>query len=310
MYIIGNMTQFAKSSTLWEKINEKLVEGGNIGPELALQCVLHPDQESLIKSCDEITANSPKGGCQKICFSFLPNCSHKCQKVCHMDDREHEFVQCKFPCEKILCSLGHKCPDVCHQPCSSCKTIVTHTFPCGHTHELKCGLISIFRCATLVEKELEHCKHKVKAPCYVSSPFCTKECLTRLDCGHKCLKRCHPFTDSHHERYKCYKNCENLAPNCPLKHKCLSKCYQDCPPCKRSVEQKFQCGHISKNVQCGKPYKICPTPCKKILPCKHLCPRLCGEECGGCMVKVNKTVPDCQHIAMVSLTKLILSVQT
>eukprot|EP00062_Callorhinchus_milii_P005522 gi/632945075/ref/XP_007887854.1/ PREDICTED: NFX1-type zinc finger-containing protein 1-like [Callorhinchus milii] len=70
--------------------------------------------------------------------------------------------------------------------------------------------------------------------------------------------------------------------------------------CKQPCDFRLDCGHVCTRV-CHpydmehKTYK-CNRECQKTL-CdqKHKCPKLCGDPCGKCRVKVIKVIPQCGH---------------
>lgn len=115
---------------------------------------------------------------------------------------------------------------------------------------------------------------------------CNKPCEYRLDCGHVCIRMCHPY-DADHKKYKCEKACPKVL--CELGHKCPKRCYQKCGKCEVQVEKVVpKCQHKQK-MPCHKDPNtfICRIPCQKILRCGHLCQASCGEPCTvNCIVLV------------------------
>lgn len=39
----------------------------------------------------------------------------------------------------------------------------------------------------------------------------------------------------------------------------------------------------------------CQMPCARSCDSDHRCPKICSEDCGPCMVKIPKTIPECEH---------------
>ncbi|KAL3467220.1 hypothetical protein BJX64DRAFT_192492 [Aspergillus heterothallicus] len=70
----------------------------------------------------------------------------------------------------------------------------------------------------------------------------------------------------------CREQCDQRLPRCG--HKCRSKCHSD------ALHKAFKC----------------PLPCARLFPCKHDCPKLCGEPCGLCMVECHNTELPCGHV--------------
>ncbi|KAI8367542.1 P-loop containing nucleoside triphosphate hydrolase protein [Radiomyces spectabilis] len=67
---------------------------------------------------------------------------------------------------------------------------------------------------------------------------CSLPCSELLACGHKCPKRCHPYS---HEDVRCQEVCRRPLPGCG--HPCPNLCIQPCGPCKQTVRMRLNCGH-------------------------------------------------------------------
>ncbi|KAF4079021.1 hypothetical protein AMELA_G00188300 [Ameiurus melas] len=107
---------------------------------------------------------------------------------------------------------------------------------------------------------------------------CNKPCEYRLDCGHVCIRMCHPY-DADHKKYKCAKDCPKVL--CELGHKCPRRCHQTCGKCEVRVEKVVpKCQHKQKMPCYQDPEKfVCKEPCQKNLRCGHQCQASCGEPC-------------------------------
>lgn len=116
---------------------------------------------------------------------------------------------------------------------------------------------------------------------------CNKPCEYRLDCGHVCIRMCHPY-DADHKKYKCNKDCPKVL--CELGHKCPRRCHQKCGECEVRVEKVVpKCQHKQIMPCHQNPEKfICRVPCQKTLRCGHACQAGCGEPCN---VNCNVLVP-------------------
>ncbi|XP_017335446.2 NFX1-type zinc finger-containing protein 1 [Ictalurus punctatus] len=116
---------------------------------------------------------------------------------------------------------------------------------------------------------------------------CNKPCEYRLDCGHVCIRMCHPY-DADHKKYKCAKDCPKVL--CELGHKCPRRCYQKCGKCEVRVEKVVpKCQHKQKMPCHLDPEEfVCKEPCQKNLRCGHQCQASCGEPC---TVNCNVPVP-------------------
>ncbi|RXG58928.1 NFX1-type zinc finger-containing protein 1, partial [Armadillidium vulgare] len=308
MYIIGNMSQMIDASDLWKKINKKLIDGGNIGTELELECSNHPSEIIKVKTMEDFFQKSPKGGCQLPCMTKL-KCQHQCPFVCHpilvsslcfnFYEMDHAYIRCTQSCKKIICDLGHQCPKLCSELCGECKVLVDRELPCGHTHPMECSISTLhFKCEVFVEKELR-CGHTQIMKCSISTFRLKCEVLVEkeLSCGHT-----HPVECSISTRlFKCPTVVKKELPIC--KHTFDVECHVDISKykCKKPCTVLLECGH-----QCQKlchlesdPYHKrywCQFPCEKNLNCEfgHKCGKKCYEECGSCVIKINKVLT-CGH---------------
>ncbi|XP_026856434.2 NFX1-type zinc finger-containing protein 1 [Electrophorus electricus] len=123
---------------------------------------------------------------------------------------------------------------------------------------------------------------------------CNKPCEYRLDCGHVCIRMCHPY-DTEHKKYKCNKNCTKVL--CELGHNCPRLCYQECGKCKVPIEKVIpKCQHNQWMPCHVDPNSfLCMVPCEKKLSCGHPCQATCGQPCTAfCKVKVPMTLK-CGH---------------
>ena len=312
-YMLGNMSLLSRASPLWAKLREKLVSGGNIGPKMQLRCGNHPSAEIEVESSGDFYSLSPEGGCKRICSSSMPKCNHSCPRTCHVIDTDHSAVDCKQKCPKILCPLQHPCPLLCYQKCEPCKVPVSMKLTCGHTNDVPCQLpIREFLCKVLVKgKQLPLCNHTADVPCSedLSEFICPNKCDSLLSCQHSCKRQCHPRDDPNHNEYDCYEKCDRNPSNCSRNHPCSKKCYEDCGSCKEHISKVLKCGHIKQDAICSVPIDEikCTKRCERKLDCSHPCPKMCGEQCGGCSVQTTETVPECGHKIQVSIQlKLIL----
>ncbi|XP_045618372.1 NFX1-type zinc finger-containing protein 1 [Procambarus clarkii] len=304
LYVTGNMDLLSASSELWKKIREDLTKEESIGNTLILKCKNHPDKLTPVSSGDDFFNKSPEGGCQQVCGSSLLFCKHSCSKICHVYDEDHIDYKCQVPCPKTLCELDHPCPKKCWEKCTPCEVPVTKLLPCGHSHSIPCHVNpNQHRCPTEVIKTIPLCQHDVKMPCHCNPRNfrCTMNCDTRLDCGHKCHQNCHRHKDPDHLNYDCLEMCTKLNAGCSQNHPCKKMCYQECGACIVKLDKTLPCGHEAKQVECSELVEDikCRKNCQKVLRCGHPCKKLCFQTCGDCTVKVTKTVPDCNHTAMI-----------
>ncbi|KAG0728367.1 NFX1-type zinc finger-containing protein 1 [Chionoecetes opilio] len=308
LYITGNMELLSQSSDLWKNINADLHKSGSVGKALPLRCKNHVHIVSMVSTGQDFLAKSPEGGCVQVCAKPLPQCRHCCPKVCHMNDLEHVKYKCQVQCPKSLCSLDHKCPKLCWEDCGPCMVILAKELPCSHVHSIACHVDpSSYKCPTKVVKVIPACQHEVTMPCCQDPSLflCPEDCDTRLDCGHKCKKKCHRTRDPDHQKYSCMEQCTRINVGCSQNHPCLKRCYQECGSCVVLVNKELPCGHGAKDVECAGPVEEikCQKKCKKTLPCGHACKKLCYKECGNCMVPTKKAVPTCNHTVTVGCSQ-------
>ncbi|XP_013414142.1 NFX1-type zinc finger-containing protein 1-like [Lingula anatina] len=113
---------------------------------------------------------------------------------------------------------------------------------------------------------------------HVADGGCQLPCEFRLECGHVCARRCHPY-DLDHKLYKCEKPCEKP---CDIGHKtCKRKCFEICSPCSFIVNARLPKCHHEILTECHRDPDniICPIPCERLLNCGHECKNLCSEPC-------------------------------
>ncbi|WAR28330.1 ZNFX1-like protein [Mya arenaria] len=100
----------------------------------------------------------------------------------------------------------------------------------------------------LIKRENHPEEHAVlaKSPKYfLQAPLgcCNRDCHARLDCGHRCMQKCHVI-DPDHENYNCMKMC---SLTCEQNHPCKARCYEKCPDCMVQIEKVIPvCNHTQK----------------------------------------------------------------
>ena len=153
---------------------------------------------------------------------------------------------------------------------------------------------------------LEQCSRLCKEGLHTCQKLCAEQCgdcysqvqKTFKNCGHVQLMYCYENPN----KVKCLKNCER---KCELGHLCGKKCYQKCPPCMQEVEKIIpSCSHLQKIPCFANPHEtLCKQSCEKKCDSGHICKKRCAEECGPCIVKVEKIIPRCLHKQMVPCNK-------
>ncbi|KAJ8878732.1 hypothetical protein PR048_019318 [Dryococelus australis] len=164
----GNMDNLTQSSEIWQKIRSSLVSQQSLGEGLTLRCQIHPNSICQVRTAGDFAKNVPEGGCMEPCL-VLMSCGHKCQSMCHIQDREHTFSRCLQECPRIPrnCTFEHKCPKPCRENCGDCRVIVTRQLPCGHSKDLMCHIdYKTYNCLEWVKVTLPNCGHDADKPCH------------------------------------------------------------------------------------------------------------------------------------------------
>ena len=300
LYVIGNITMFARNSTIWRNVYRILEEQKNIGQYLELYCQNHKDYR--IKAATAVDfEEAPDGGCLEPCRVRLP-CGHRCGKYCHYmeSDPLHEDYKCKKPCTKTN-PCGHKCERHCYENCLPCKTMVNHLLQCGHDIELECwkdpasvlcekpcklqlpcghrcqslcGELCSKKCYEKVQTLWLRCGHQNKVWCYINPDLdsCPETCKEQLECGHNCSGKCGSCFNG-----RLHKACEEKCSKILIcGHRCRSKCNHPCPPCRERCQTK--CPHSECQQKCGDICVSCMEPCQWECP-HHKCNMPCGLPC-------------------------------
>ncbi|KAL3275522.1 hypothetical protein HHI36_020281 [Cryptolaemus montrouzieri] len=302
LYVMGNMSQLCENSKVWVEIKKTLMNQHAIGSALSLKCQNHNKITNVSNPEDFFMV--AEGGCNQICQMLLP-CGHNCKRLCHILDREHMENKCQEECGRRLCDSNplHTCRKRCYEDCGPCNYQVTRLLNCDHEVIISCYIdITEYNCLIEVPAVLP-CGHETTKPCSVEPEQhkCPFPCDTRLDCGHACIRNCHVRDDPDHIKYKCLKECGKQREECTNPnlegHTCPKLCWESCVRCEILVmKARSICPHYFR-VPCYQNVDEleCTKPCKKDLPCGHVCKKTCSEPCGPCQIKVVKSIPDCKH---------------
>ncbi|EAW11252.1 putative NF-X1 finger and helicase domain protein [Aspergillus clavatus NRRL 1] len=318
MYIIGN-SETSAHVPMWAQVLEILRQSESIGPKLELQCPRHPDTPIPVSDPEDFVQLSPEGGCNMRCINRLP-CGHACEQKCH-SEMLHNAVYCPQPCPRPRKGCTHSCVKRCGDQCPTKCMVDVHKedrmLKCGHSMPtLPCWQdqdLSLVKCAVLVTKTVEHCKHEALVPCHqdVTLPRfrCTTQCSAFLPCGHTCKRQCNACLrvvdqQKSYDHGKCQQKCGRKYSTCA--HFCAAACHgeQPCPPCDAPCDVRCghskctkrcrepctpcaegecfsQCPHTACSMPCAAPcnHIPCSKRCSKTLSCGHQCPSVCGEAC-------------------------------
>ncbi|KAG0028963.1 hypothetical protein BGZ82_008171 [Podila clonocystis] len=198
MYLIGNAALMNKPQNgIWPQVMTELSKNNRIGEGFPLRCRNHPNAEIPLATNPEVfKVHMPNGSCNLTCAMPM-QCRHKCPRICHFDDMEHQQYKCQEPCARLHRPCGHPCNKQCIEDCGEChQPIGKLTLPCSHMlKNASCPQKrnpSMVQCKVRVNKCLPHCEHKVEMDCCnnTNNVRCTAKCETTLECGHTCTRNC------------------------------------------------------------------------------------------------------------------------
>lgn len=305
LYVLGNSQTLAQNSQEWKKIITKIetthIKGKKInllGKCLPLYCQNHPEIK-LLAALPKDFQKAPEGGCERKCEMRL-DCGHVCRLHCHPYDRDHEEYECRNTCY-LRCPEDHACRKACHFPKScNCSVIMNRHLECGHFAKLECHLDPAeYDCKIQVQRELD-CGHSVTLACHVDYSWyrCTQIVEGMRECGHDFERKC--FDTYYEQRTKCYVRVKKSFPEC--QHSKDVPCYEDLVyhKCTQPVKRTQECGHV-RILSCSQWNNYvspCEDKCEKSCINDHICQRTCHfpAPC-SCKVRMNKTLPGCNHIA-------------
>ncbi|CAG9814752.1 unnamed protein product [Phaedon cochleariae] len=301
LYIMGNIQQLCNDrESIWHQIKEKLVEQGALGETLELRCQIH-DVITKVKK-DEDFNKSPEGGCLRPCNASLPNCSHFCKIICHLENRGHEGYKCMEACgrslctrkpEKHICTLrvrggcstkDHSCRKFCYEECEPCtEQVMKHRTICTHVFKVACSSnVDTLICEKPCNRTLP-CGHQCRKKCCDACGPCeVKVEKVIASCGHKVTVRCCQVPS----RQDCREKCQRML---ACGHACVDLCKMACTEkCEEMVacQRNSPCGHVIERIKCfeqGLPLdvqvllKYCSVPCLVTLQCEHKCGGTCGQ---------------------------------
>ncbi|KAG0211794.1 FKBP12-associated protein [Mortierella sp. NVP41] len=212
------------------------------------------------KSCNEVCGEllgCGKHSCSSACHPGLcPPCEDFEQQKCYCGKHERKaqcgdgeskttlvdgveqigFYECQETCNRPLACGNHECTKPCHPQDSesgkcSARPEVVKTCPCG---------------AKPIETVM---KGKVRTSCLDPIPSCGGVCKKPLNCGHRCMQKCHLGA---------------------------------CAPCKMVVMVNCRCGSTQVQRVCsdmglyGDELPACDRPCRGLRACgKHQCTNRC-----------------------------------
>ncbi|BES94879.1 NFX1-type zinc finger-containing protein [Nesidiocoris tenuis] len=242
------------------------------------------------------------------------NCGHKLRYKCGTISEEDILnVACLEKCNRINinCPEGHECDKKCSDPCGKCDHVVKKKLNCGHSMMVKCcesvddvachspcsrqlPCRHICRnlcsqpcyCKEMVPRRVKACGHVIKVECHTPDELlpdlCEEPCEKHLSCGHPCPGTCRQICDA----LECLTKVKFTL---PCGHPVMVHCkllqpgglkINDLPPCKYPCRKGLPCGHLCRGT-CGTCYEgrlhqPCLQRCDAVLECKHNCRNRCS----------------------------------
>ncbi|KAJ7385059.1 NFX1-type zinc finger-containing protein 1 [Desmophyllum pertusum] len=209
-------------------------------------------------------------------------CKHIIKLPCHKNPAEYdckEKVHVKLPC-------GHMKSVICSTVTTdlqnvSCMVKIQRSLPCGHEATLPCYRNPEEYCC---QKEVEiilSCTHKKLITCSrvrdgLQDETCDTKVTRKLLCGHEKEMMC----SDHPGNVFCDAPCDRVL---PCEHPCPQKCGDDCTSfkCAVGVQKDLACGSHKVRCLCSDDVSqiVCANKCTRKLPCSHICPGKCSEQC-------------------------------
>ncbi|KAJ7385051.1 NFX1-type zinc finger-containing protein 1 [Desmophyllum pertusum] len=153
--------------------------------------------------------------------------------------------------------------------------------PCEHEATMPCYRNPEEHCC---EEEIEiifSCGHKKLTICSrvrdgIEGETCDTKVTRTLPCGHDKEMQC---SDKPGEVF-CDAPCDRVL---PCEHPCPQKCGDDCTnfKCAVGVQKDLACGSHKVRCLCSDDVSqiVCANKCTRKLPCSHICPGKCSEQC-------------------------------
>ncbi|XP_037901244.1 NF-X1-type zinc finger protein NFXL1 [Glossina fuscipes] len=196
--------------------------------------------------------------CGEICGKLLqPNCSHKCNILCHPGP----------------------CPPCAQYAITSCK--------CGKSKpkSMRC-LEKDWECQEKCNSLLPCGRHKCRQLCHKPQqcPPCSQKSIQACECGAESMRR-----QCCERKWQCQQVCSKLYA-CGI-HMCKKVCHSgDCGECPLSLPRSCPCGKTKKVGPCTEIIDTCGDTCQKILACgQHTCTQRCHKgNCNLCLVITKK----------------------
>lgn len=203
------------------------------------------------------------------CFCGRQTISARCSQLsCHQTGPGG--ISCGATCDKPLACGSHACTRPCHAgPCGECGESYLRQCYCGkHTRIMACGQGEAIHCTGPSANE-----DVTEWEGYFS---CDEKCARPYACGvHTCEDRCHVHGM---DAGVCTRD-PSVVLSCP----CGASSHRADSSLKKVQDAVFARSH------CTDPIPTCSSPCRKSLPCGHMCSATCHEgACPACREHVTR----------------------
>ena len=257
-----------------KKCSEPCIQEAECREKTNFDCPSFPEHRKMRLACNTPAAEIA-ASCRDRCSRKLP-CRHFCPKRCG----EECATECQKPCQtKLRC--GHLCPKKCFELC---------------IQEAECRETKDFDCPSFPGHR------KIRLACNTAraeiAASCKDQCSRQLRCGHFCPRRCGEECAT-----ECQEPCQTQL-GCG--HLCPKKCFEPCIQEAECREKKdFDCPsfpekHCKMQLPCNFTVEevaaSCRDRCSRKLPCRHFCPKRCGEKCATECQKPCQTKLRCGHL--------------
>ena len=245
--------------------------------------------------------------CVQSCRRTPMGCpfQHTCTRLCYQ-----ECGKCDSEVDGVILPCTHRNTLPCWQAVDPlqvyCQEMVNLVMPCCfHERQIMCGKQTEYDeklslCVERCDRPLK-CKHLCQGKCGVCVNLsakrlgvsaknlaqgqvdqhmleCTYRCKRQLVnlCGHTCNQPCHDFFGTQCGDKACGKPCTLSCEHSRCKRPCGEPCTPCIEPCTWNCEHQGRCDLVC-SAPCAR--LPCNLRCSKLLPCKHICPGVCGEDC-------------------------------
>ncbi|PWZ03652.1 hypothetical protein BCV70DRAFT_197851 [Testicularia cyperi] len=285
-------------------------------------------------SYDDDTATAFEGrfACDDACERPFDCGHHACSRPCHPRDAQRSTCPASPELVKTCPCGAQRITDrtSCQDPITTCNSVCSKPFACGHTCPAECHLGACPPCQVAVSTPCRCGETKQTRPCHErqreesegnQEVLCNTTCKAQRHCGrHQCNRQCCPLFFQAKSKAKKRPTMAELQAMDPVGfhecsvpcskplacglHDCPMACHRgSCPPCLQASFEELAC-------HCGRTVLEPPVPCGTKVRCNFPCvrpPPPCGhpklphdcheeERCPPCVYLTDKVCHCQKHI--------------